>query len=749
MKQKFSVSLTLALIAAMLVTSLALADQVGVDNDIVSPGNQSSVNLTVSPDATVTTSAQLVVDYQGSRHLTAGSQLVLQVGTHDLPAGYNVSEVTTTVPNPWGSGDQFVAGTSNISFTAPNTPGTYVYTLKWDDKTKTCSSGGDCVGSGNAFTINLTVSAPPPPSDTTPPVITPTVSGTLGNNGWYVSDVTVSWSVSDAESAISSSSGCGSTTISSDTSGQTLTCSATSAGGTSEQSVTIKRDATAPTISGSASPAPNGAGWNKTDVSVSFLCSDALSGIASCGPNQILNTDGAGQSESGTAVDNAGNSASTTVSGINIDKTAPTASASASPTPNGNSWNNSNVTVSFSGSDALSGIASCSVPVVLSSEGAGQFATGTCTDLAGNVSAPATASGINIDKTAPITSASALPVANANGWNNTDVTVSFTGDDGVGSGIDFCDAAVVLSSEGAGQSASGTCTDKAGNVSAAMASGINIDKTAPAVAASVSPAPNDEGWNNTNVTVSFSGTDLLSDIAMCDADVVLNSEGAGQFATGSCIDNAGNSASATADNINIDKTPPTVSWSGGPEEGASYYFGFVPLPPEPNEISVSDNLSGPNWVSVAGYSPEVGEHQMTITASDLAGNITVKTRTYKVLAWTLNGFYKPVDMSGLIPVWNTVKGGSTVPLKFEVFAGLMELTDTSYISGFSATPVSCGLGLADAIEVTATGGTSLRYDSVAGQFIYNWQTPKSPGSCYKITMSTLDGSSLSALFKLK
>ena len=43
---------------------------------------------------------------------------------------------------------------------------------------------------------------------TTPPrSITPSVTGTLGNNGWYRSDVSVSWSVTDAESEITSTQG--------------------------------------------------------------------------------------------------------------------------------------------------------------------------------------------------------------------------------------------------------------------------------------------------------------------------------------------------------------------------------------------------------------------------------------------------------------------------------------------------------------------------------------------------------------
>jgi hypothetical protein len=98
-----------------------------------------------------------------------------------------------------------------------------------------------------------------------------------------------------------------------------------------------------------------------------------------------------------------------------------------------------------------------------------------------------------------------------------------------------------------------------------------------------------------------------------------------------------------------------------------------------------------------------------------------------------------------------VNGGSTVPLKFEIFAGATELTDTANVDSFSAKPVTCPNGdvTVDDIEVTVTGGTSLRYDATGGQFIYNWQTPKKPGSCYELTMKTDDGSTLKANFKLK
>jgi hypothetical protein len=64
--------------------------------------------------------------------------------------------------------------------------------------------------------------------------------------------------------------------------------------------------------------------------------------------------------------------------------------------------------------------------------------------------------------------------------------------------------------------------------------------------------------------------------------------------------------------------------------------------------------------------------------------------------------------------------------------------------------VSCsGAAGEDAGDFVTTGGTSLRYDTTARQFIQNWQTPKGAGACYRATMTAQDGSTLSALFKTK
>jgi hypothetical protein len=115
--------------------------------------------------------------------------------------------------------------------------------------------------------------------------------------------------------------------------------------------------------------------------------------------------------------------------------------------------------------------------------------------------------------------------------------------------------------------------------------------------------------------------------------------------------------------------------------------------------------------------------------------------------WTILGFDSPVDMG---EVWNTVNGGATVPLKFEVFDGNTELTDPEIVQSFSVFLVECSSDEpTDAIEFVTTGATSLRYDSASGHFIQNWKTPRLRGACLMVTLMTTDGGALVARFQLK
>ena len=219
-----------------------------------------------------------------------------------------------------------------------------------------------------------------PPSDTTPPVITPTVTGTLGNNGWYTSDVNVSWTVTDPNSTVASQTGCGPTTVSTDTASITFTCTATSTGGTASRSVTLKRDATAPVVIASALPGPNGNLWNNSNVTVSYVCTDGGSGVdaaASHYANDVLSASG---TATGTCVDEAGNSASDSYAAL-IDKVKPVLAPVVSPNPvaiNGAAVASANAT------DALSGVDTFGCAAVDTSAIGPGTVSCTATDKAGN-----------------------------------------------------------------------------------------------------------------------------------------------------------------------------------------------------------------------------------------------------------------------------------------------------------------------------------------------------------------------------
>ena len=173
--------------------------------------------------------------------------------------------------------------------------------------------------------------------------------------------------------------------------------------------------------------------------------------------------------------------------------------------------------------------------------------------------------------------------------------------------------------------------------------------------------------------------------------------------------------------------------------------------------TATGTATGVNGESLTGLSLSGTTHTLAgvyadiWTFTDSTGNYSNAsgTVTDTIAALTLKGFYQPVDMStpsGLI--YNTVKNGSTVPLKFEIFSGMTELTDTNSVLSLKYSQTTCDANaITDEIETLATGGTVLRYDG--GQFIYNWKTPATAGKCYRVTMTALDGSTLQAYFKLK
>ena len=156
-----------------------------------------------------------------------------------------------------------------------------------------------------------------------------------------------------------------------------------------------------PSIKASASPRPNDSGWNNGNVLVTFTCTDATSGIASCPAPVTASLEGAGQVITAQAVDKAGNITPSPSVTVSIDKTPPTIIANVSPAPNPAGWNNTNVTIKYSCADVLSGIAACPDSVVVTTEGSRQSVAGSVSDLAGNTASTGPVV-VNLDKTPPV-----------------------------------------------------------------------------------------------------------------------------------------------------------------------------------------------------------------------------------------------------------------------------------------------------------------------------------------------------------
>ncbi len=293
-------------------------------------------------------------------------------------------------------------------------------------------------------------------------------------------------------------------------------------------------------------------------------------------------------------------------------------------------------------------------------------------------------------------------------------------------------------------------SDASGNTSSAQTFNVIVQDTAAPALSNVPSDITEEATSMAGASVSWTAP-TATGMAGETVSTSCSPNSGSTFALGttqvSCTasDALGNTSSAQTFNVIVrDTTVPTgVTFSStGVQDGGSYLRNFVPAAPT---CSASDAVSTPTCV-VTGYSGAAGTRPLTATATDAAGNSSTATISYTVRTLTISAFGSPVDGNGVL---NVIKGGNTVPLKFTVRDGSTQRTDTAVVSSFSTGYVACpGAAATDEVETfMTTGSTSLRYDN--GQFIQNWKTPTGAGKCLKTVVTTIDGSSQSALFKLK
>jgi hypothetical protein len=174
------------------------------------------------------------------------------------------------------------------------------------------------------------------------------------------------------------------------------------------------------------------------------------------------------------------------------------------------------------------------------------------------------------------------------------------------------------------------------------------DTTPPTTAAVASPGPNANGWNNTNVNVTLSAVDnpggsgvkqisySLSGaqtggavVPGSSASVLISAEGTTTL-TYFATDNAGNQEAAHSLTVNIDKTPPVVTYTGN--AGTYTVDQMVNI-----TCSATDNLSGVasstcQNISGPAYSFPLGTNSFSAAATDKAGNMGTGSTSFTVQA---------------------------------------------------------------------------------------------------------------------
>jgi hypothetical protein len=330
-----------------------------------------------------------------------------------------------------------------------------------------------------------------------------------------------------------------------------------------------------------------------------------------------------------------------------LDSTAPSSAVTALPVTE----SSANFTVAWQGSDTSSGIQDFAV---FASDNRGPFSIwlanttansatffgqwghtyafySIARDRVGNIESTKTTAETTTqvipDPVPPVSTVTLSPQPNAAGWNNSNVTVNLASlDNPGGTGV----KQITYSASGAQTIASITLTgssasfsistegittitffavDNAGNAETPKTITVKLDKTPPTITSVRTPAANANGWNNSQVTISFTCVDTLSGLAAGSppAPTILANEGANQSVSGTCQDLAGNSAAATVSEINIDKTPPNITCSATPNVLLPPNNKLVPVNAT---VTVTDSLSGSagfNLLSVTSSERDSGQ----------------------------------------------------------------------------------------------------------------------------------------------
>jgi hypothetical protein len=180
------------------------------------------------------------------------------------------------------------------------------------------------------------------------PVVTAAQTGTKGEGDFYTGRATIKWTVTDPDSPVVKA-GCDDATVTEDTAGKTFTCSATSRGGTTKQSVTIKRDATAPELTVPAAVVKQADGADGATVTYPTSATDSIdvAPVVACTPASETRFALGTTTVTCTAKDAAGNTTTKAFDTIVFPAAASQPSVNPSPAPAKPALKSINAVLSF------------------------------------------------------------------------------------------------------------------------------------------------------------------------------------------------------------------------------------------------------------------------------------------------------------------------------------------------------------------------------------------------------------------
>ena len=532
-------------------------------------------------------------------------------GTKGLGDWY-LSDVTFTINDGSDATSGHATTTSTHTSVVGNTSGTEVIVTTTDKAGNTAT---------RKYTIKINKDAP-----TAGKLV---VDGTLGENGWYTSNVKLS--VNDVAGVTSTLN---ITEITSDTAGTevVMTSKNNTTGAVSVTKYTVKIDKTKPTVGELVISGTKGDnGWYKSNVTFSVKNgSDSMSGHSKTTSSiTSITKDTTGTKVVVTTKDKAGNTATKTYT-VMVDKTAPVAGTlTISGTKGVGDWYLSDVTLKVNdGSDATSGHNSTtSSHTSVTGNTSGTKVTVTTKDNAGNIATREYT--IKIDKNKPAAGTLVIDgTLGENEWYTSDVKLSVNDPTGVTSTLNVTE----ITGDTAGTEVVMTSKNNATGAVNVTKYTVKIDKTKPTVGELViSGTKGDNGWYKSNVTFSVkNGSDSMSGHASTTSSISsITSDTKGTKVVVTTKDMAGNTSTKEY-TVKMDKTAPipgTLTISGTKGLG-EWYLSDVTLTVNNGSDSTSGHAS-----TTSTHTRVVGNTsgtEVTVTTKDNAGNTATRKYTIRI-----------------------------------------------------------------------------------------------------------------------